>query len=88
MRIFKKKKKPPVLPIVSQKGQPGGQQPAATLAATSDDPTSDQSSVCRANGSVMEKKTTKSLKRVLTDVDTSIVDASKEGNVGRFFNVS
>lgn len=54
----------------------------------SDEPTSDQRSVCRSNGSVMEKKNIKSLKRVLTDVDASIVDASKEGNVGRFFNVS
>lgn len=54
----------------------------------SDEPPSDQRSVCRSNGSVMEKKNIKSLKRVLTDVDTSIVDASKEGNVGRFFNVS
>ncbi|TNM94068.1 hypothetical protein fugu_002244 [Takifugu bimaculatus] len=68
-----------------KKGPPGGQQPAATLAAMSDEPTSD---VCRSNGSEMEKKNMKSLKRVLTDVDTIIVDASKEGNVGRFFNHS
>lgn len=83
-----KKKNLFVLFVVSQKGPPGDQQPAATLAAMSDEPTSDQRSVCRSNGSEMEKKNMKSLKRVLTDVDTIIVDASKEGNVGRFFNVS
>lgn len=64
----------------------------------SGDPTSDQrtlgtpkvraANVCRSNGGKLEKNNPKCLKRVLSDVDMCIVDASKEGNVGRFLNVS
>uniref|UniRef100_H3CM86 SET domain bifurcated histone lysine methyltransferase 2 n=1 Tax=Tetraodon nigroviridis TaxID=99883 RepID=H3CM86_TETNG len=70
-------------------------KPAACPGATSAAPTPAQTTagapragVCRPNGCQMEKKNPKTLKRVFTETDVSILDASKEGNVGRFFNHS
>lgn len=40
------------------------------------------------NGNRIRKKSPKVLKRVKTAEDVYILDASKEGNVGRFINVS
>ncbi|CAF95785.1 unnamed protein product [Tetraodon nigroviridis] len=78
-----------------KEGSPGGRQPAACPGATSAAPTPAQTTagapragVCRPNGCQMEKKNPKTLKRVFTETDVSILDASKEGNVGRFFNHS
>lgn len=81
-----------VLTVVSQEGLPGGQKPGTSSAAVSGDPTSDQRKpdtpkVGAANGGKLEKNNPKCLKTVLSDVDMCIVDASKEGNVGRFLNV-
>lgn len=39
------------------------------------------------NGSRIQKKSPKGLKRPKTAEDVHILDASKEGNVGRFINV-
>lgn len=39
------------------------------------------------NGSRIQKKSPKGLKRPKTAEDVNILDASKEGNVGRFINV-
>lgn len=70
---------------MSQEVSPGGQQPPGSAAAASGDPASDQTTA--RNGGKVEKRNLKGLKRAMTDQDVSILDARKEGNVGRFFNV-
>lgn len=46
-----------------------------------------EAAVHGVNGNKTEKKCSKGLKRAMKADDVHVLDASKEGNVGRFINV-
>lgn len=63
----------------------GHQTPAQEKKVATTTASPNVAAVHRVNGSKTETKSPKSLKRAMKDVN--FLDASKEGNVGRFINV-